>query len=141
MPESKVKWTESKVLEVIAEARRAGAVAAAAKLEELQAAGPKYTVHNGGLQHGWGPAIGTMLDVCGFASMRISARGKFFQLAKKIAQGYRFYCTNAYGGGGHLSIFDSTNRQEMSVNKAAADAHAEVLAKYGIQASVRTRID
>jgi len=140
----KVKWTEAKVLEVVSEARQAGAVAAQKKMEELTAAGPRFTVHNSDLAGNQGPAIGTLLDVCGWASLRIKARGKFYLLAKKISiRGqYRFYCRrDDYSGGGMLSIYDSSMRQEMSINIAAARAHADVLAKYGIEANVTSRID
>ena len=132
-----MKWAEETVIEVIKEAREAGRIAAENKLGELTNAGPKWAVTSRST------VVGTLLDVCGFATMKISARGKFFQLAKKLSQErqYRFYCRNAYGGGGGLSIFDSTNRQEMSVNRVAAEAHAGILAKYGIEARVETRID
>ena len=136
----KTKWTEAKVLEVVNECREAGMIAAQAKLDELQKAGPKYGVMSGGVQ------IDTMLDVCGFANVKLkSARGKFFQLAKKLAadrtQNYRFYCTNHYYGGGHFSVYDCHRRQEMSVNKAAMVGVASVLSGYGIECYVETKID
>lgn len=141
----KTKWTEQRVLSVIAEARKAGRIFATRKLAELQAAGPKYAVCDESQND---KVVGTMLDVCGFANLKISARGKFFQLAKRLSQRrspagtmFRFYCEVSYGGGGWLSIYDSTNRQEMSVNVAACKGHAQVLAKYEIESSVESRID
>jgi len=133
----KQKWTERKVLEVIAEARKAGQVTADEKLAKLQGKGPRFAVCEGD------EVVGTMLDVCGFANLKISARGKFFQLAKKLAvnPSARFFCVNGYYGGGSLSIFDSTCRQEMSVNIAACNGQAKVLAKYGVGARVESRID
>ena len=138
--EVRTKWTEQKVLDVIAEARKVGSIFAARRFAELQAAGPKYAVCD---ENRNGEVVDTMLDVCGFAHLSISARGKFFQLAKKVSESSseRFYCTNAYRGGGHLSIYDSTNRQEMSVNVAACKGHQQVLVKYGIESHVESRID
>lgn len=144
--ETKTKWTEQKVLDVIDEARKIGSIFAARRLAELQAAGPKYVVNDKNQNN---KVVGTMLDVCGFANLQISARGKFFQLAKRLSleidvvtgRQRRFYCEVAYRGGGWLSIYDSTNRQEMSVNIVACKGHQQVLAKYGIESSVESRID
>ena len=132
-----VKWTEQLVLSVIGEARKAGCVTANQKLAELQSHGAQFAVIDGG------KVAGTMLDVCGFASLKISARGKFFQLAKRLSDhlSLRFHCCNAYHGGGSLAIFDSTHRQEMSVNIAACKGQANVLRGYGIDATVTSRID
>ena len=136
---AKVKWTDDKVLEVVRQCRIAGAAAAQTKLEELQAAGAKWAVVN----EANNKVVGTMLDVCGFANLKISARGKFFQIAKRLSDNhqYRFYCTNAYHGGGTFSVFDATMRQEMSVNEASCKAMALILAEYGIEARVEARID
>ena len=132
-----VKWTNQLVLAVIIEARKAGWVAAQQKLQDLQDQGPTIAVCDGR------KVVGRMLDVCGFANLKISARGKFFQLAKKLADNpqQRFHCCNAYYGGGSLGIFDSTHRQEMSVNIAACQGQANVLRGYGIEATVTSRID
>ncbi|KKN70955.1 hypothetical protein LCGC14_0425570 [marine sediment metagenome] len=125
-PLVKTKWTEQ---------------VAVRKLVELQNAGPKYAVCD---EMRSGKVVDTMLDVCGFANLKISARGKFFQLVKRLSSQIdvatgtqrRFYCEVAYRGGGWLSIYDSTNRQEMSVNVAACKGHQQVLAKYGIKSRV-----
>ena len=131
------KWTEEKVLNAIQEARNAGKLAADRKLAELQGAGPKWAVTNEN-----GSLAGTMLDVCGFANLRIKARGKFYLLAKKLGAGNRFSCGRHYYGGGRLNIFDSTMRQEMSVNVAACKAQAAYLTvQYGIDATVESRMD
>ncbi len=144
--EVKIKWTEQKVLDVIDEARKVGSIFAALRLAELKTAGPKWAVCDDNRN---GAVVDTMLDVCGFANLQISARGKFFQLAKRLSSevvattGHqrRFYCEVAYRGGGWLSVYDSTNRQEMSVNVAACKGHQQVLIKYGIESSVESRID
>ena len=136
---TKTKWTNEKVLKVIDEARKLGRITAADKLTELFNARPKYSIHDENRNN----RVGTMLDVCGFANINISARGKFFQLAKKLSAAgeHRFYCVVGYRGGGTLSIFGSSNRQEMSVNKAACVGQARVLNSYGIETSITTRID
>ena len=139
---SKIKWSQNKVLAVIKEARYAGRILANVKFMELERKGPAYAVQDGDTM------VGTMLDVCGFASLKISARGKFFQTAKRLSsmqngrsECFRFHCTNAYHGGGHLAIFDSSMRQEMSVNVAACEGQAEVLRKYGLKVRIESRID
>ena len=133
----KQKWTERRVLEVINEARRAGYITADQKLNELQDQGPTIVVMDGA------KVVGRLLDVCGFANLKISARGKFYLIAKKLCDNpiHRFLCRRAYYGGGSLSIFDSTFRQEMSVNIAACKGQAEILAKYGIEATIESKID
>jgi len=132
-----VKWTEEKVLNAIQEARNAGYNAAQLKLTELVAAGPAWAVTNGD-----GSIAGTMLDVCGMANLKIKARGKFYLLAKKLSAGNRHSCGRHYYGGGRLNIFDSTMRQELSVNKAACKAQSEYLfTQYGIESHVESRID
>ncbi len=132
-----VKWTRNLVESVIHEARKAGRIVAEEKLNELQGEGAKFIVRDGM------EAVGTMLDVCGFAHLKINARGKFFQLAKRLSAGFnvRFSCSRRYHGGGSLSIFDSTFRQEMSVNIAACVGQAKVLNAYGIETSIESRID
>lgn len=83
-PVKKQKWTEQLVLEVIENAHRLGKIAAADKLAELQKAGPKWAVcqetapFSGKVEK----VVDTMLDVCGFANIRISARGKFSKLPR-----------------------------------------------------------
>jgi len=141
---AKVKWTEKLVIEVVDRCRIAGKAAAAAKLAELVKAGPKYAVYNSDLTGRQGSCVGVLLDNCGFANLGISARGKFFQLAKKLSQDrpeLRFFCTNSYYGGGHFSVFDTTMRQEVSVNAAACKAMVPILSEYGISATVHSRID
>ena len=133
-----IKWDKQKVADVIQEAREVGAACAREKLRELQGAGPQFEVTDGN-----GVCQGQLLDVCGFATIKIPARGGFYTHAKALSEfhQYRMSCGRAYGGGGRLSIFDSTMRQEMSVNKAACVGQLSVLAKYDIIGRVETRID
>lgn len=138
--ENKIIWTEAKVLEVIQEAREEGRRHAQMKLSALQQQGPKYRVFNESEPE---KTIDTMLDLCGFATLKISARGKFYLLAKKLSddRSLRFSCCCGYYGGGRLNIFDSSFRQEMSVNIAACEGQKKVLAQYGIEARIESRID
>lgn len=76
---SKIKWTNELVLGLIDEARAAGRKTADEKLRQLRNAGIQYNVKDGSR------TVGIMLDVCGFAHLKISARGKFFQIAKKLS--------------------------------------------------------
>ncbi len=135
----KVKWTEELVLKVVRECREAGTHAAREKLAELQNAGPKHAVMDGDR------CVGQLLDLCGFANVHLnSARGKFFQLAKKLSkkrQELRFNCDNHYYGGGWFSVYDASMRQEMSVNVASCMAMVSVLSGYGIEARVESRLD
>lgn len=135
----KQKWTEQKVLAVIAEARLAGKEAALTKLQELRKNGPQYTITNGGDK-----PIDTMLDLCGFASLKIKAKGNFYLIAKRLSKdnmAHRHFCRRDYYGGGRLSIFDSSMRQEISVNIAACEGQAKVLESYDIECSITSRID
>jgi len=135
---TKIQWTEEKVLEVIEEARDTGIEFARNKLADLQSCGPKYAV----MDDGTAKCVGTMLDVCGFANLNIPAKGKFYILCKKLTtEGHGFRCSRGYYGGGRLSIYGSSVRQEMSVNVAACQGQASVLKKYGIIARVESRID
>ena len=131
------KWTEQLVYAIIAEARKAGFITANQKLTELQGNELQFAVKEGKR------TVGTMFDVCGRADLKISARGKFYLLARKLSADpqQRFMCGKAYYGGGCLSIFDSTMRQEMSVNIAACQGQAEVLRAYGIDCAIISCID
>ena len=134
------KWTEELVLSVINEARLAGKVCAEAKLAELTRAGPAFMIKD---DMNKDKVVGALLDVCGNAVLKIRARGKFYLLAKKLSvdRSRRFHCTRGYYGGGRLNIFDSTMRQEMSVNVAACKGQQRVLEAYGIPATIKSQID
>jgi hypothetical protein len=138
----KQKWTDELVLQVISECRQAGQLAAKQQLERLQASGPAFNVVDDMQPNK--PIVGQLLDVCGGAWLKISARGKFFKIAKRLSadDNYRFWCrVGLYPKGGSLSIFDCSMRQEMSVNIAANKAMKDVLAKYDIEARVYSFID
>jgi len=140
------KWTDERVLGVIAEARQAGRVAAEVKLQELMAAGPKWNVYGG--PPGKEELAGTMLDLCGGAWLVIDTKQPFYRAASRLSSKepgrspHRFMCQRQYGGGGMLSIFDMTGRQELSVNEAAEKAAKKVLERHGVNViRVHTYVD
>lgn len=138
----RTKWTDEKVRQVVQECRAAGREYAEIRLANLRKQGPKYAVCQNTIAGR--QAVDTMMDVCGFAWLHIPARGGFYLRAKRLSQAepnLRIYCTRGYGGGGMFDVFDCTHRQEMSVNIAAMTACKNVLAKYGVDATVRSRID
>ena len=113
------------------EARDAGVLAAQKQLQELQGQGPAYVVKSGNT------VVGTMLDVCGFASVIISkGNSSYARWAKKQDN----LAHSAYRGGTTLFI-RATQRQELSVNRAACEAAAEILRSHGIEVHVESRID
>ena len=135
----KVRWDTCKMLTLLSECRKAGLEEVDKQMAKLVAAGPRYEVVDG-----VGKSYGTMLDVCGFAHLHIAAKGKFYLLAKKMSnenRQMRFHCDKEYGGGAWFSVYDISHRQEMSVNVAAMRGVQTVLAKYGIESTIRSRID
>ena len=130
-------WYDSWVLGVIEDARAAGNRAALVQLAKLEQRGPKWSV----IDSFTGRRIDTMLDVCGMAHLVVlERRGKFWQSVKRLSKNRanRLYT----GEGGYLSIFDMTDRQEMSVNEAANAAAADVIRKKGgVDCYMESRID
>lgn len=133
------------MLEIINEARNAGREAAAKKYAELVEAGPRWKLQDADLDDKPIPGGKTyyMLDLCGFANIHIkNRRGKVWKELKQLHNaGERIYIATGNPYGGWISIFDMTNRQEISVNEAAAEAAAEVLRKHSIDCHVTTRLD
>ena len=134
------KWTDQSVMALLNEARKVGYEAGQAKLKELceaQGKTPTY-IH---------PIYGmcaSMLDLCGYSNFIIEAKGLFYKIAKRLSEtnSNRIYCRRAYGGGGSLSIFDMSNRQEFAINKACYDEARKVLENAGINIKyIHTWID
>jgi hypothetical protein len=130
-----VSFTEDSVIAIIKEAREAGRIAAQKQLETLMKAGPQWNVVDGFT----GNLAGQMLDVCGGAWINIDAKQSFYRAASKMTkehsniQRWRFHCGRAYRGGGMISIYDSSSRQEMSINESVAKAQMDVLVSYGVK--------
>jgi len=137
------KFSEKDVLAIVQEARAEGRKAGEEQLKKLQGQGDKWVVKDGFT----GREVGRMLDLCGDAWLVIDAKQQFYRVAKKLSDGdnvqrYRFSCGRNYGGGGMLSIFDMSNRQEISVNEACNRKAREVLERHGIKVLyVHTYID
>lgn len=105
---------------------------------KLVAAGPAYDVRNADLITGaaYGPSLGTMLDLCGFAGVKIRpANSSFVRYLRSQGVGRN----DSYEGGYWVSA--QTHRQEISVNEAWASAFAEVLRAAGIDAWMDSRLD
>jgi hypothetical protein len=135
-----MKWTPEKVKEVVLECRQAGKIASEKQLAKLRGEGDKWIVSDGFT----GREVGRMLDLCGGAWVVINAKQGFYRVAKKVAEDrhLRFSCGRNYGGGGMFSVYDTNNRQEMSVNEASANAVADTLRKHGVKVEyIKTYID
>jgi len=133
-----MKFTEEKVKQIVRECREAGRIASIQKLNELQGKGIQWVVKDGNR------TVGGMLDLCGFASIHIDAKQGFYRVAKKVAEdnSLRFMCGKGYPSGGRFNVFDTNNRQEISVNEASAKAVASVLESYGVTGVyVSSRLD
>jgi hypothetical protein len=132
-------------------------LAAQKKLEELQKAGPRFSVHSADLFTGkaQGPAIGTMLDNCGGAWICLPGKCKLVNSIKKhfrnldrfSYQGHQFEGSNWYISKGtykgytlHLS-YPTRGRQEMSVHEAANQAAVDYLKKEGHECYMHSYID
>jgi hypothetical protein len=139
---------------IFAEAFAAGRAAADAKLAELVAAGPRYSVH----QAGFGEPntaknlVGYMLDNCGGAYLTLSGKSATHRELRRylgtsgrtrnIPGGGRVYYRDAYPTGFALSLFDMHGRQEMAVDIAAMEAVKRVLDEHGLDGTrVHSYID
>lgn len=122
---------------LMVEMRTAADEAANAWLEAAINRGPKYAVHNADLTGNLkGPAIGTMLDVCGNAWLEFTdKRSKLYRAFK--AAGY------VSRSGNNVDIpYTHRFRQEMSLHEAAISAAQNVMLKHGIKGTrVNSYID
>lgn len=141
------------VNKIMAKAVDAAHKAGKEQLKKLQAAGPAYTVHNvtNLVTDEMGPAIGTMLDVCGNAYLTISGTDAFVRAAKKQLSHDDSYLPNYRGDnwsmwkgvykGYTLHLDTGLLRQEFSVNEKAMYAAQEALKEQGVNVRVRSYID
>lgn len=139
--ETKMKWTDEKVIEVVDECRKAAKSAAQDKLNELclKYGKPPTYIH---------PEYGrcaSMLGMCGGAWVVIGARSGFYRAAKKLSQErrhLRFSCRKGYPKNGTFNVYDTHSRQELEVDEAAAHAIKDVLDSHDIPTKwVHTYID
>jgi hypothetical protein len=141
--------TPELVKRIISEARTVGQAAAEKQLQVLKSAGPRFAMVENAkgdfLSDSTKPevVVGTMLDNCGGAYLSISARTPFYRVAKKVCEdsSLSFSCHKSVYSGGILSIYNITNRQEMSVMEEAYKAIADYLKTHNIESRVVTYID
>lgn len=117
------------VIVLMTEMRSAADAASKAWLEKALQCGPKYSVHDGDLLTGKpvGPAIGTMLDVCGCA---------WIEFTDKRSKLYRAFKSTGYvsPSGNNISLsYSLSGRQEMGLHEAAIVAAQKVLTDRGIK--------
>jgi hypothetical protein len=134
-------------LEIMQKCKQAAEIASRSTLDQLEAHGPKYTVHNADLFNNKGPVIGTMLDVCGNAYVTIPGNCAFTRELKKLGKFERdihsgeFWSIRKSAYKGYILSIDYLQRQEYSVNVAAVEAIALVLSENEIRAEVTKYID
>ena len=96
--------------------------------------------------------VGQLLDVCGFAGMKVPGRGKIVQAFKKLTEhkdfqdGYIFEkekmsISKSYDKGYILYLGLDIGRQEMSVNEEGVVAASEFLNSAGLECDWNSRVD
>ncbi len=122
--------------DVMNEVVESATLAGTNRLNELKSRGPAYTVHD---ELNDNKCVGTMLDVCGGASISLDGRSKLVKLIKKNIP----FMNNEWSGNNRswimykgvldykLIIITSLCRQEMSVNVAECKAAVKTLKDYG----------
>jgi hypothetical protein len=108
-------------------------------LNELKSRGPAYTVHD---ELNDNKCVGTMLDVCGGASISLDGRSKLVKSIRKnipfdsvynewTNEGIRNWVMYKGCSDYRLIIITSNHRQEMSVNVAECNAAVKTLKDNG----------
>ena len=138
---------------VLFEAIVAGRRAAREQLQKLMEKGARYIVVDDPEFTDNPKVYGTILDLCGFANIRLSGRSPLVRFIKKngFRSGYYSYVLytkygkveiyKAYPKGYSLYLPIDNGRQEVSVKEAAYQAALEVLKKHGIDGWVYSRLD
>jgi len=142
------------IKKILKDCQTAAETASRAALDQLEAHGPRYSIHEADLLgNATSPSIGTMLDNCGGAYLIIPGNCQFVRELKKIGKNDgRSYPPHYVGDGwdtykgvysGYvLSVrFSLSVRQEMAVHESAMKAAANILKSNGIPVSVKTYID
>ena len=140
-------------LKVLLEAIEVGRKAAKEQLHRLKRNGARYIIMDDPSLTDEPRVYGTMLDLCGFANIRLSGRSPLVRFIKKngFRSGYYSYVLytkygkveiyKAYPKGYSLHLPIDEGRQEISVKEAAYQAALEVLKKHGINGWVYSRLD
>jgi len=135
--------------EILEKAIVAGQKAAREKLADLESQGSKWIVQDGFT----GQEVGRMLDLCGFAHVKISGRNSLVSWIKKHAEkdgnsDYKLETQNgrvrlyrSYKTGYNLYLPVECGRQEISVAVAGYQAALRVLAEHEIDGYVVSRLD
>ena len=142
-----------RMLKVLLEAIRVGRSAGQQQLDRLQHQGNRYVVMDDPEFTDDPRVYGGMLDLCGFAHIRISGRSSLVRYIKRYGRrvGYRSYVldtplgrveiSKAYPKGYSLYLPIELGRQEISVKKAAYQKALEVLERHGIYGWIYSRLD
>ncbi len=156
------KKSYKEIVEIIEKAVNEGKRVAKEKMEELEEQDPKWAVveqepkvnKDGSLGYKDGKTVGTMKDLCGFASIKgIRGNSRFINAVKKLGKENKnmdnYYnikgasVSKAYPKGYSLTI--SLQTQAISVKKKAHKKALEVLEKHDLngleKARVRSRLD
>jgi len=130
-----------------------GRKTAMAKLADLEAQGPKWRVVDDPNFTVKPKVYGTMLDLCGFAHIKVSGRNSLVSWIKKHAEkdgngDYKLETQNgrvrlyrSYKTGYNLYLPVECGRQEISVLTAGYEGALRVLAEHGIDGYVVSRLD
>ena len=141
-----MKKQEAKhIVAVLMNAQRSGREAGEVRLNELQKAGPRWQVVNESDNN----AVGTMLDVCGYAGIHLKGHSKIVKAFKALGNPDRYgdlaingmsISKNDYRGGYGLRA-NLSNRQEMSVNEKAVQAFHDYCKSHNLECTWSSRID
>lgn len=133
-----------RIIDLVKEAQKIGRRAAQSQLAKLEKAGPRWALKDAFTKK---PA-GTMLDVCGFGSIKISGRGKIISAFKKLGErdGDRYvfegiYVSKSHFQGGYYLELKLTNSQYLSVNEKAVQEASDFLSSMGFKCEWSSRID
>jgi hypothetical protein len=138
--------------DIIKKCKTAAEIASKAALDQLEAHGPRFSIHEADLfGKTTSPSIGTMLDNCGGAYITLPGNCAFVRELKKIGKQngsqHHYYSDlwslskGVYKGYTFHIRFDLQVRQEMAVHTAAMNAVSNVLNENTIPAKVRSYID
>ena len=136
------------ILMLLLKAREIGKKAANDQLAKLQKNGAKWAIKDEGSNF----IVAQVLDVCGFAGMKVPGRGKIVKAFKKLAghkdfqDGYilrkeQMSISKSYDKGYILYLGLNIGRQEMSVNEEAVVAASEFLNNAGLECTWNSRVD
>lgn len=141
-----MKKQEAKhIIAVLMNARRSGIEAGETKLKELQKAGSRWAVQDDLTKK----TVGTLLDVCGFATLHLTGGSKIVRAFKALGNPDRYgdlavnglsISKNDYRGGYGLRA-NLSDRQELSVREEAVKAFCDYCIDHDLECTWSSRID